>query len=546
MWNLEVLKSHGKTSRKIPLRAGRMLLGREGCDIEIPDPRISAHHCWVQLENDQVEVMDNHSTNGTFINGARIQQAILAPGHILMIGNTELCLQKQDLTSESAQSVTDPAQISLSSKGFDFSIVKERKITFEDEDDDSNLSDAKRVELLNRRLQVLQRGVRTLNRAPSVPELLDQVMQLLFEAVNCNTGYILLVDPEDTEKTRAHLAYEKGKRKENLEDRLYSRTLVSKVLESKAGFIFDSEESGNSLMGGADQSLSIVQLRIKTALCCPIHSEGRVFGVVYLDNKKRGSKFVSDDLDLSMNVAGIAGMAIENIELIRKLRTEAMIRDNLKRFVSPNVAERIIAERGSGNFHLQSQKSQLSVLFVDIRGFTPLSEALSPLAVAQLLNAYFSQMCEIVFKNGGTLDKFIGDCMMVLFNAPVALPDHERIAVKTAVEMRQRLAKILPEWKRNGIPDFQVGFGINCGEAVVGSIGTESRMEYTAIGDTVNIASRVCGIAKPNQILITENIFEKVRNHFSTASLGATQLKGKSNQVLVYEVIDDVETTVSF
>jgi adenylate cyclase len=389
-------------------------------------------------------------------------------------------------------------------------------------------------------LHVLQQGVRTLNGAATVPELLDRAMQLLFEAVQCDTGYILVTGTENPEEIRAHLAYEKGRRKENLAERLYSRTLVSKVLESKAGFIFDSEDGGTSLVGGADQSLSIVNLRIKTALCCPIHSEGRVFGVIYLDNKKKGSKFSGDDLDLAMNVAGIAGMAIENVELIRKLRTEAMIRDNLKRFVSPNVAEKIIAERGSGNFHLQSQKTQVSVLFADIRGFTPLSEALSPLTVAQLLNAYFSQMCAIVFQNGGTLDKFIGDCMMVLFNAPFPVAGHESAAVKTAVEMRRRLSQMLPEWKKQGLPPIHVGIGINTGEAVVGSIGTESRMEYTAIGDAVNIASRLCGIAKPDQILVSENVHERVKEGFRTHMLGATQLKGKSRQVLVYEIVDDL------
>src|SRR5690606_3057026 len=272
----------------------------------------------------------------------------------------------------------------------------------------------------------------------------------------------------------------------------------------------------------------------------PIHSEGKVYGVLYLDNKKRGTKFNGDDLDLTMNIAGIAGVAIENMELYKKLETESLIRDHLKRFLSPNIADKIIAERGSSDFHLQSQPANLTVLFADILGFTPLSEAFSPLDVARLLNSYFSEMCEIVFANGGTLDKFIGDCMMVLFNAPVAVADHEFTAVKTALQMRKRLGKMLPEWRRQGIPDFQVGIGINCGEAVVGSIGTSSRMEYTAIGDAVSIASRVCGIAKPNQVLITESILEKVKGRFRTVMLGSTQLKGKSRQVLVHEVVDDL------
>jgi adenylate cyclase len=339
------------------------------------------------------------------------------------------------------------------------------------------------------------------------------------------------------EAVHTHLAYEEGRRKENLEERLYSRTLVSKALESKTGFIFDRDESGT--MSEADQSSSIFQLHIKTALCCPIHSEGRVFGVIYLDGKKSGQKFTTDDLELVMHVAGIAGMAIENIELYRKLRSEVRIREHLRRFVSPNVAEKIIAERGGGDFHLISQRTPVSVLFADIRGFTRISESLPPLTVARILNAFFSRMSEVVFRNGGTLDKFVGDSLMVLFNAPVLHPDHEMAAVKTAVEMRRHLREMLPEWKAQGLPEIHMGIGINSGEAVAGSIGTDERMEYTAIGDTVNTAARVCGIAKPDQILVTGNVYEKLPVEFKAAPLGPVQLKGKSQPVPLFEIVED-------
>jgi adenylate cyclase len=293
---------------------------------------------------------------------------------------------------------------------------------------------------------------------------------------------------------------------------------------------------------GSDGSLSILNLRIKTAICCPIHSEGRVFGVIYLDNKAKGSKFSEDDLDLVMNVSGIAGLAIENLELLRKLRTEALIRDNLKRFLSPNLAEKIISERDGENFLLKSKKTEVTVLFADIRGFTPLSEALSPMEIAHLLNTYFSEMCAIVFANGGTLDKFIGDCMMVLFNAPMPVADHEIVAVRTALAMRQKLRQKRPEWVKRGITSFHGGIGINTGEAVVGSIGTSARLEYTAIGDPVNIASRICGLAKADQILVTDSVMQKVNKHFRSVMLGATQLKGKRTQVLVHDVLDDLVT----
>ena len=514
-----------------PLKQGANLLGREkGCDIEIPDPRISARHCVIMVEGETVEFIDQNSTNGILLNEVRTRKARWMPGTRLVMGNTELVLEGGARDAE-GNPAWGSSNLALSNSMFDFNIVKEKKIGEEAAGADTSHVDA---EKFTRRMQAINRAVKAVSATTAVPELLDKVMTLLFEVMQCDTGYILLTDPANLDIVNAHLAYERGKRKDNLDDKLYSRTLVSTVIQNKSGFIFDSDESG-----GQDQSLSIFQLRIKTALVCPIHSEGRIFGVIYLDQKKRGAKFNSDDLDLTMNISGIAGMAIENVQLYRKLETESLIRDHLKRFLSPNIADKIIAERGVSDFHLQSQKATVTVLFADIRGFTPLSEALAPLEVAQLLNTYFSEMCAIVFANGGTLDKFIGDCMMVLFNAPVAVPDHEFVAVKTALQMRARMRQMLPAWREKGIPDFQVGIGINSGEAVVGSIGTSARMEYTAIGDTVNVASRLCGIAKPNQVLISDSVLEKVKERFRTVTLGATQLKGKSRQVMVHEVLDD-------
>jgi adenylate cyclase len=540
---IEVVSSPAnlKTNR-FPLREGPNVLGREkGCDIEIPDPRISSRHAVIMVQGENVEFVDQNSTNGIYIDDQRLRKGRWPAGATVFMGNTEMRLKggaSVDLGAGSGTSAwgqrpspLGASSLALNNANFDFNIVQEKKIGGEQ----AEASAQPGLEAFTKRMQVINRMIKSVSATITVPDLLDRTMTLLFEAVNCDTGYILTTDPADHDAISAHVAYEKGRRKENLEEKLYSRTLVSTVIQKKSGFIFDSDESGEQ-----DQSLSIFQLRIKTALCCPIHSEGQIYGVIYLDNKKRGAKFNGDDLDLCMNIAGISGVAIENMELYKKLETESLIRDHLKRFLSPNIADKIIAERGSSDFHLQSHKTHLTVLFADIRGFTPLSETLAPLEVARLLNSYFSEMCAIVFANGGTLDKFIGDCMMVLFNAPVAVADHEYMAVKTALQMRSRLRQILPEWRANGIPDFQVGIGINSGEAVVGSIGTSSRMEYTAIGDAVNIASRVCGIAKPNQILITESVFEKVEERFRTVMLGATQLKGKSRQVLVHEVADDL------
>ncbi len=528
-WYLEVLRSPAPLPKHIPLPHGRTLVGRAAdCDLCIADPRVSSRHGFITLSGNTVEFTDLRSTNGTFLNGKRVQDTAWETGQTLSVGGTDLRL--------AWKASTDPMRstpVSLSDSDFDFSIVSSRQIP------GGNTSEireeARHAEALQRRLQILQRAMRVLNGNHSVPEILDRTMQLLFEAVHCDTGYILITDPENPESVSAHVAYADGHPKGNLQDHLYSRTLVSKVLESKTGFLFDSDAVGTGF-GGAMPSQSIINLRIKTALCCPIYEDGRVFGVIYLDSKKSRSKFTVEDLDLAMNLAGMAGMVVENAELNRRLSSETRIRDYLRRFLPPGVAEKIIAERGSISLHLHPEKTRVSVLFADIRGFTAMAEGLSPLEVSQLLNIYFSRMSEVVFRHGGTLDKFIGDSMMILFNAPVPVPDHELAAVSAALEMREELAALSREWQQTGLPEIHAGFGLNSGEVVVGSLGTDARLEYTAIGDTVNTAARVCGIAKPDQILITESLHEHTKKRFRATPLGSTPLKGKSHEVILYEV----------
>ncbi|MFC1745974.1 adenylate/guanylate cyclase domain-containing protein, partial [Candidatus Riflebacteria bacterium] len=389
-----------------------------------------------------------------------------------------------------------------------------------------------RISKLIKRFQIIQDVSNFLRTTLEIDQLLNQIMMQLFKVLNCDTGYILVIDPKNLQKIQWHLAYEKGVLAKNLEEKFYSKTLVNHVLENKTGIIFDLDEGSD-----VNLAVSIMNLSIKTAICCPIYTEEKVFGVIYLDNKRGGNKFEEDDLELMMSIAGIAGVAIENIQLYKKLHTEELIRNNLKRFVSPNIADQIVQEEGLGKFHLGSEKKNISILFADIRGFTVISENLSSMDVVNLLNKYFKAMCEIIFANGGTLDKFMGDCIMVLFGAPFPIDNQEERAVKTAMMMRDETQKLMPIWTAEGLPQFSVGIGIHCGEAVVGSIGTDTRMEYTAIGDNVNIASRLCSHAAKEQILISEELFNKVKAHFSTNPLEPIKVKGKSLALKVHEIL---------
>lgn len=210
--------------------------------------------------------------------------------------------------------------------------------------------------------------------------------------------------------------------------------------------------------------------------------------------------------------------------------------DTFKRYVSPEIAKHLIAENNTSLVHPQSNRRQIAVMFIDIRGFTPLSESLNPEEVADILNEYLTLTSSAIFKNGGTVDKFIGDATMALFNAPVTLEDYIYKAVKTAVDIQQGGNTLSQKFENKYGKEVRFGIGINCGDAVVGSIGADFRMDYTAIGDTVNTAARLESNAKRGQILVSETVYHALSTRVEFTYVGELNLKGKTLPAKVYQV----------
>ena len=206
------------------------------------------------------------------------------------------------------------------------------------------------------------------------------------------------------------------------------------------------------------------------------------------------------------------------------------------KYLSPELAASI-AESGESSLALGGTKRDIAVLFVDIRSFTTLSEALSPEQVVEMLNSYLALTTTAIFNNKGTVDKFIGDATMAVFNAPLELEDYTYRAVLTGLEMVESSESMLAKLDKSVYGNVGFGVGINCGDAVVGNIGTDFRMEYTAIGDTVNTASRLEGQAKKGEVICSAAVYERVKDRIEFEYLGERQLKGKSAPVPIYKAL---------
>jgi adenylate cyclase len=282
---------------------------------------------------------------------------------------------------------------------------------------------------------------------------------------------------------------------------------------------------------------------IRSAMCVPLlNKQGRMIGCLYVDNRIQSDCFEDDDLRLLSAFADQASIAIENAKLYEKIRHETNVRNNLSRYLSPDLVERLINERSSGAI-LGGERVEATVLFADIRGFTTFSEKWPSKDVITFLNEYLSRMTRIIFQYKGTLDKYIGDGIMAVFGAPFN-PDYAPArAVMAALHMQSEMKSLHKRWAEMGYPPMQIGIGINTGEVTAGNIGfrdedndARSRLDFTVIGDAVNTAARLESIAPGGSILISQATCDQISDRFTVKAEGEKNVKGKSKAVRVYRV----------
>ncbi|MGQ0506193.1 MAG: adenylate/guanylate cyclase domain-containing protein, partial [Myxococcaceae bacterium] len=281
---------------------------------------------------------------------------------------------------------------------------------------------------------------------------------------------------------------------------------------------------------------------IRSAMAVPLLSNGVLKGVLFLDTRERINAFSEKDLKILSGIAAQAAIALENAQLAKKIESEAVTRAELSRFLSPAVADMVV--RGQVELLRQGRLADITVLFADIRGFTTMSENESPQVVVDMLNTFFTAMSAVVFRNEGNLDKFIGDCVMAVWGPPQSHEDDPARALRAALEMQDAVTVMNSDRQLAGQPPIAVGIGVNTGQAVVGYMGSNERHEYTAIGDCVNTASRLCGLAKAGEVLATEMTMKRAGQPFRADALPMAQVKGREKGVLIFRVtgVEDTPT----
>ncbi len=206
-------------------------------------------------------------------------------------------------------------------------------------------------------------------------------------------------------------------------------------------------------------------------------------------------------------------------------------------YLSPVVVESLLQHQVKGDLGIEGKSEVVSIFYSDIRGFTSMSENMKPEEVVALLNEYFDRMAEIVIRHGGYIDKYIGDCLMAIFTAPVPTPDDPVNAAIAAVEQQEEIMRLKAKWRKQGRDKFFVGMGINTGQVILGNIGSPKKKDYTVIGDNVNLAARLYDQARGGQILISEATYELIKDQFECSFVDTLTVKGKTIPVRVYEIL---------
>ncbi|WP_456402633.1 CHASE2 domain-containing protein [Persephonella sp.] len=229
------------------------------------------------------------------------------------------------------------------------------------------------------------------------------------------------------------------------------------------------------------------------------------------------------------------------LEIVQYFRVDSQTRElkyAFSKYLSPDIVEQIV--KNPEKLGLGGEEKEITVLFADIRNFTAITEKLNSHEIAKLLNIYFDGMTEVVLKNKGLLDKYIGDAVMAVFNAPINLPDHPDKGCETALEMIKKLSNINKKLKKENLPQINIGIGINTGSAVIGNLGSSIRFEYTAVGDTVNLASRLESLNRiyGTDIIVSEFTVNKCKKKFLFRKLDKVIVKGKELPVEIYELME--------
>jgi adenylate cyclase len=500
-------------------------------EIVLPDPNRSVSRFHAQLELDShgnAVLTDSKSANGTFVNDRKLDAPVtLAPDDIVRIGSYRLIFRDNAApqTPPPVQEAQPAPKFQIETAAIELDKLQDSPNLLTPPDSPLSISpELRALELLH------EVGVR-LARTVTADDVVETAVDLLFKIEGAHRSTLMFWDEQQQAFRPAEVFARTGKMTSatpaSFDPRniVLSKTILKKVREENRPLHIRDARSHAEI----GHSVSVMRAGIQTAFCSPLSFQGRFLGVLYADNLAAPDAFSPEDFRIFTTIAAQTGLALASALTRGELLKREVEQAAMRLYLSPQVAELITS--AGGGVELGGVLQPVTVLFADIRNFTPLSEHMDAHEVVRLLNEFFTAMTGVILNAGGTLDKYIGDCVMALFGAPVPAVDDVQRAVEAAIHMQREVARL------NG--KIRIGVGLHAGPAVVGNIGSEQRLQYTAIGDTVNVAARLVSRALPGQIVVSEEIRSTAAGTFEP--LGEVELKGRKQKMNAYALLWDLK-----
>ena len=528
------------------------------CDMVFPDSvaGMSRHHATLLALGGKWRVKDAGSRNGTFVNQSPVAEQTLKDGDVINLGPLAIIFRVGDTSTKSGSRSTrlrDQAESSVRfedgpapnvSMSIDLTSMlrmvnaggesaslgggrlESLEATAAGIDEDGPLSTVGASGSLG--IELFSRLGEALAKTDALEKMLEGILDLVFQHVPAGRGLICLID-ETTNELIPQAMKIRGRKPDDKQSVPFgiSRSIADEAIRKQSSLLVGDATSDMRFA----EAKSIYNFDIKAAMCVPLYNKGKVDGLIYVDTVGNRERFVQSHLELVTAMSLFSAVALEQARLREEIEAEQVKRQRLSRYHPAAVVEQILAR--TDDEEMMAEDRVVSVLFADLCGFTGLSEKLAPADVVRLLNSVFELLSECVFLHKGTLDKFMGDGMLAFFGAPLEQPQHALHAVTAALQMQleiQRYNEANPDQ-----PDIGIRVGINSGPAVVGDIGSMSRKDYTVIGDTVNVASRLeSSVAKPGQVVLGPGTQQLVGRKVITQPLIPIQLKGRVEPVTPY------------
>lgn len=493
--------------------------------IQILDRIISKEHAIIEREeNGGYLLRDLQSLNGTFHRGNRISDLDLKDGDEITMGSTRIVFSQSTTEEEAVNRVTIApglmeSHIRQSITADDGKFANERDVL-----------DEATLRRDYERLRIGHELATAVGSELDLDKLLPKILDKAFDLVDADRGVLLLMDLSG-ELVPSYVKTRDKPGRGGDENIVISKTVTAEVIQKRAA-VLSSDATLDDRFSGAH---SIIMQGIRSTMTVPLLHSDEILGLMHLDSQIATNAFGDKDLQICIGMASQAAVAIQNARLAQRIEQEAQTRAQISRLIPPSVVEQVV--KGELTIEKGGRLNEITMLYSDIRGFTAMSDGAPPAEVVNTLNEYFEVMVEVLFRHKGTLDKFVGDEIIGLFGAPIDMADHEYVAVACALDMLSSLEEFNRTRMAENQPPIHIGIGVNTGSVITGSIGSTRALQYTAIGDAMNVASRLVNLAKPGEIIVSDVTFSRISDRIRGEPLPPVRVKGKAEEMLVYRIL---------